>query len=145
MEPRFMLVDTALSYLRSGLCVLPARLADKRPALPSWKAFQKCLPNEQQIKEWFAEADALCILCGEISGHLEMIDFDQKGELFDAWLESVCTDSPDLLNRLVVESTQNGGYHVIYRCEDPVCGNIRLAERAVPAPDSNEMIIGGKK
>jgi len=140
-----MLVDAALNYLRSGLCVLPARLADKRPALPSWKAFQKCLPNEQQIRSWITDAEAICILCGEVSGHVEMIDFDQRGELFDAWLESVCTVAPDLLDRLLIETTQNGGNHVVYRCSEPVCGNIRLAERAVPVLDGNEVTINGKK
>lgn len=139
------MIDVALSYSKAGLCVLPARLADKRPSVPSWKAFQKCLPNEQQIRAWFTDAEALCILSGEVSGYLEMIDFDLKGELFFAWLESVCTTAPDLLDRLVVESTQNGGYHVIYRCEEPVCGNIRLAERAIPAADSNEITLNGKK
>jgi len=139
------ILESALNYLNAGLCVLPARLADKRPSLPSWKAFQKCLPNETQIKTWFGNAEAICILCGEVSGHLEMIDFDQKGELFDAWFESVCTTAPELLDHLVVESTQNGGYHVIYRCSEPVCGNIRLAERAIQTLDSNEMIVGGKK
>jgi len=145
MEPQVMLVDAALNYLRSGLCVLPARLADKRPALPSWKAFQKCLPNEQQIRSWFADAEAICILCGEVSGHVEMIDFDQKGELFDVWLEGVCTAAPDLLDRLVIETSQSGGSHVVYRCSEPVCGNIRLAERAVPVADASEVVINGKK
>jgi hypothetical protein len=140
-----MLLDAALNYLRSGLCVLPARLADKRPALPSWKAFQDHLPNEQQLRTWFADAEAICILCGHVSGNVEMIDFDQKGEALDAWLESVCTAAPDLLDRLVVERSQSGGSHVIYRCSEPVCGNIRLAERIIAAPDESEVVLNGKK
>jgi len=139
-----MFVETALSYLHSGLCILPARLADKRPSLSSWKPFQSCLPNAQQIQTWFNDAEAICILCGEVSGHVEMIDFDNKGELFDAWHNNVCEAAPDLLDRLVIETTQNGGYHVAYRFSEPVCGNIRLAERAVVVPDDSPVLLNGK-
>ncbi|MFW6106919.1 MAG: bifunctional DNA primase/polymerase, partial [bacterium] len=70
--------------------------------------------------------DALCLLCGEVSGHLEALDFDAGGESFDAWCKAV---PAKLLNRLVIESTPSGGWHVLYRCERPVCGSIKLAQR----------------
>lgn len=139
------LTDVALAYRAAGLCVLPARLADKRPALPSWKEFQKRLPTEEEVRAWFAGAEALCILCGEVSGRLEMIDFDQKGELLDAWLENVCTTAPQLLDKLVIEQSQNRGSHVIYRCAETVCGNLRLAERLVTVPDGTEAVLNGKR
>ena len=41
-----MILDTATSYLRAGLCVLPAVLDQKRPALAAWKPYQACLPSE---------------------------------------------------------------------------------------------------
>ena len=31
-------------------------------------------------------------------------------------------------SRLVIESSQSGGRHVIYRCDQPVDGNLKLAQ-----------------
>jgi hypothetical protein len=74
------LKDTALTYLRAGLCVLPAILQEKRPTLTSWKQYQRRLPTEWQVRTWFAEEMPACVLTGAISGNLEMIDFDNGGD-----------------------------------------------------------------
>ncbi len=109
------------------MCVLPARRAEKRPAIGAWKRYQKRLPTVLELEAWFANAhDALCILCGKVSGQLEIIDFDAGGESFRTWWERIV---PTLRDRLVVESTPSGGRHVIYRCGAQVCGNLKLAQR----------------
>ncbi|NLE61269.1 MAG: AAA family ATPase [Planctomycetes bacterium] len=121
------MVSVASSYLAAGLCVLPAIRAEKRPAVGQWKRYRERLPTEAELAAWFANGpDALCILCGGISGNAEMIDFDAGGELYEPWARRIPND---LLARLVVETTQRGGRHVIYRCETPVCGNMKLAQR----------------
>ncbi len=117
----------AQNYLNTGLSVLPAIRAEKRPAIGKWKQYQQRLPqcNEMAMWPW---NDALCIICGTVSGNLEIIDFDGGGELFSAWMDRI---DPDLRDHLVIESTPSGGMHVIYRCDTPVCGNIKLAQRKV--------------
>ena len=118
--------ETAMRYLRSGLAVLPANKAQKRPCLPQWSEFQTRLPTEEEVRRWFAEPrEAQCLVCGKVSGNLEVIDFDNHGELYSKWKDAIPVD---LLARLVIEQTQSGGYHVAYRCQDAVCGNIRLAQ-----------------
>ena len=118
--------ETAMRYLRSGLAVLPANKAQKRPCLPQWSEFQTRLPTEDEVRRWFAEPrEAQCLVCGKVSGNLEVIDFDNHGELYFKWKDAIPVD---LLARLVIEQTQSGGYHVAYRCQDEVCGNIRLAQ-----------------
>jgi hypothetical protein len=139
------LKEIALSYLRSGLCVLPAFQKEKRPALTSWKEYQERLPNEAEIERWFGRSRPMCILTGTISGHLEMIDFDLEGELFDRWRELVLAKMPELLDRLVIERSQSGGRHVVYRCETAVNGNLKLAQRIIPAPDDKPITIVGKQ
>lgn len=139
------LVDTATDYLHAGLCVLPAILAEKRPALAGWKQYQRRLPTERQVRTWFADDAPLCVLAGTVSGHLEMIDFDLEGELFDRWCELVATESPALIDRLVVERSQSGGRHVIYRAEEPVSGNRKLAQRALAVPNAEPMVLAGKR
>ncbi|HOQ88256.1 MAG TPA: bifunctional DNA primase/polymerase, partial [Phycisphaerae bacterium] len=66
------MIEAALKYLRAGLCVLPAVRAEKRPAVPRWKEFQRALPGEEQLAAWCRRADALCLVCGAVSGNLEM-------------------------------------------------------------------------
>ena len=118
-------VATAMAYLAAGLSCLPAAKARKHPAIGSWKNWQTRLPTEVEVRAWFSNAhDAICVVSGAVSGNLECIDFDNGGELFAAWMEKVDTG---LLARLVIEQTPSGGYHVCYRCESPVEGNLKLA------------------
>jgi hypothetical protein len=53
--------------------------------------------------------------------------------------------APGLLARLVIERSPSGGWHVVYRCQTPPCGNIKLAERAVPVVDDREVEFYGRK
>jgi RecA-family ATPase len=120
-------IEFAKQYLNAGLSVLPAKRADKRPAVGSWKAYQNRRPTLTEVDAWFSNAqDGLCIIAGAVSGHLEMIDFDNGGELFDAWHQQI---PADLFNRLVIEQSPSGGWHVVYRCQSPVDGSMKLAER----------------
>ena len=114
-----------MEYRDAGLCVLPAIGRDKRPSI-AWKKYQSELPTEQEIAAWFGgQSDSICIVTGKISGNLELLDFDGGGELFESWFDSI---PEDLRDSLVVESSQSGGKHVIYRCEQPVDGNLKLAQ-----------------
>jgi hypothetical protein len=106
---------------------LPANRGEKRPTVGQWKRYRERLPTEAELSAWFANGpDAVCIVCGAVSGNAEMIDFDAGGELFDAWAGRI---APELLARLAVETSRSGGRHVFYRCEAPVCGNMKLAQR----------------
>ncbi len=121
------LQQAAQAYLSAELCVLPAILAEKRPAVGRWKQYQKRLPTPDELSAWMeAGPDAVCIVCGMASDHAEIIDFDGGGELFEAWWDRI---PDDLRERLVMERTPSGGYHVIYRCAEPICGNLKLAQR----------------
>ena len=139
------MIETARAYLRAGLCPLPAILAEKRPALSAWKQYQKHLPTEHQLQHWFTDSQPICLLTGAISGNLELIDFDFGGELFEPWRELVEAESPGLAERLIIERSQSGGHHVIFRCEATIPGNQKLAQRIIQAPDQQDMVIDGKR
>jgi len=116
---------TALNYLAAGLSVLPARKKEKCPVF-KWKEYQEHVPTEHAVKTWFADDhDAICIVCGKVSGNLEVIDFDNHGEFFPKWKEAI---PADLFGKLVVERTPSGGYHVAYRCANEVSPNLKLAQ-----------------
>lgn len=121
------MIEFAKQYLNAGLSVLPAKRSEKRPAVGSWKAYQMRRPTLAEADAWFSNPqDGLCIIAGTVSGNLEMIDFDNGGELFDAWHQQI---PADLFNRLVIEQSPSGGWHVVYRCKFPVDGSMKLAER----------------
>lgn len=128
-KPRLDLAHAAALYLDSGLAVLPARRQKKKPAVPTWNQFRSTLPTREEIDAWFVDAtpDALCIVCGAVSGNFEVLDFDQKAALFEAWSAIVRDEAPGLLERLVIERSQSGGIHVLYRSTEPVGGNTVLA------------------
>jgi hypothetical protein len=138
-------LDDALNYLRAGLSVLPADAAGKRPAVASWKEYQDRLPTEDEVRAWFAKDRALCIVAGNVSGNLEMIDFDCAGEKFAWWKQLVEHRAPGLLARLVIERSPSGGWHVVYRIPAAPCGNIKLAERAIPVTSKQEVEFYGRK
>ncbi|RLS72782.1 MAG: hypothetical protein DWH99_05190, partial [Planctomycetota bacterium] len=123
------MIETATSYLQAGLCCLPAMLDEKRPAVPGWKTYQKRLPTPKQAQTWFADSQAICVLTGSVSGNLEMIDFDHSAELFDRWYAMVAAEDPQLASSLVIERSQSAGKHVVYRCQEAIGGNRKLAQR----------------
>lgn len=119
-------VDVAVEYGKAGLSVLPASKQQKRPLVAQWKDYQTHQNSEAQIRALWQrfEPDALCIVCGKISGNLEVIDFDNGGELYEAWKQEI---PQELFSRLVVERSQSGGYHVVYRCVVEIDGGVKLA------------------
>lgn len=145
--------NTAIGYLASGLCVLPAMRtgSEKRVALASWKDYQSRLPEREELDWWFGgsapRGNALCIVCGRVSGNLEMIDFDLQGEAFSAWCDAVAQTpgGADLLARLVIETSPSGGMHAIYRCEREVAGNLKIAQRRIACESEEPIVVGDKE
>jgi hypothetical protein len=103
------MLAAATRYLEAGLCVLPAIVPEKRPALPRWKQYQRQLPTAEELGRWFRSADGICVITGGVSGHTEMIDFDVGADRYEAWVALVRQRAPALLERLVIERTQSGG------------------------------------
>ncbi len=134
------LLDAALAYLKAGLSVLPCTLPKKEPAfslLPynrekkrhEWDPFKVARASEDDARIWFSSAGkdmAIGVIGGKVSGNLEILDFDDP-KLFTPWLKMLKGLAPGFHNRLVVERSLRGGVHVLYRCEMPVEGNLKLA------------------
>jgi hypothetical protein len=140
-------IDAAIpaSYQAAGLCVLPARWPAKRPAVGAWKDYQARLPTAAEVAAWFANPHpACCLICGAVSGNLELIDFDCAGEAFQAWSQLVAAEAPGLLDRLAVETSPSGGWHVVYRAAEAVNGNLKLAQRSEEVDGPAEVVRFGK-
>jgi hypothetical protein len=139
------LKETSLAYLQAGLSVLPANVPLKFTTLPQWKPYQLRLPTEAELVPWFNNGHTgVCIVTGAVSGNLEMIDFDLEAEAFERWRSLVATADPDALASLVIEKSQSGGRHVVYRCQGQVSGNMKLAQRRVIASSGDDVVVCGK-
>lgn len=145
METKTYMREHAKHYLDAGLSVLPANVPLKFAALRQWKEYQRRLPTDAEVQAWFGKGHTgLCLVAGAVSGNLEMIDFDIEATLFEPWCQQVKTQAPELLDRVVIETSQSGGRHVMYRCESEVCGSIKLAHRKVSVPSGDAVVIAGK-
>jgi len=117
---------TASSYAHAGLSVIPT-MADKRPAC-AWKPFTERIMTDNELETFFKNASGIGIVCGRVSGNLELLDFDDHGSAFESWF---CSVPMDLARRLIVEQTPSGGNHVYYRVPDGIVpGNRKLAMKA---------------
>lgn len=127
------LIDKAKEYLKAGLSVIPTK-EDKLPALATWKPYQATRLKEEEVDKLFTGANVkgLGIICGAISGGLEVIDVDTKhdttGSLWDDLRTLIEDNLPELYNRLVIAQTKSGGYHLYYRCSQ-IKGNLKLATK----------------
>src|SRR5690606_6069754 len=52
--------------------------------------------------------------------------------------------APGIVDRCLIERSQSGGRHIVYRCETPVPGSQKLAQRRMEVPDASPVTIGGK-
>lgn len=101
----------------------------------SWKEFQNRVINKDELWQIMENKDtsAVAIVCGNISGNIEVIDIDVKYKAgIDAILfKDIKTFYPDLFHRLRIHKTPSTGYHIIYRVEQghSVPGNVKLAGR----------------
>jgi replicative DNA helicase len=125
--------DKAREYLKAQLSVIPTK-EDKLPALPSWKPYQSQRIKEEDVEALFngPNVKGLAIICGAISGGLEVIDVDTKhdttGSLWEDLRRLIEDNLPELYRRLVIAQTMSGGYHIYYRCSS-ISGNSKLSTK----------------
>lgn len=139
--------QVALTALEAGMSVLPIRAdGTKQPALARWKPYQRVRPTEALVREWFRHPQTgLALVTGAVSGGLEALDFDTP-EVFETWLQGVQSDAAlrDLYEHVswgYLESTPNGGRHLLYRCSSQIEGNQKLARVPVEGPEKVKTLI----
>jgi hypothetical protein len=124
-------LGAALRALALNIAPLPIRTDGSKAPAVKWEAYQDRLPTEAECRRWWGgdNPPGVALICGAVSGCLEVIDFDDEAAaLFPAWRDRVEADCPGLADRLSFVRTPGGGYHVRYRCPDvDVPGNTKLA------------------
>lgn len=107
----------------TGLKFMPVK-ANKLPIIKGWQ--------HSEVNHNLANCEAVGLVCGQLSGGVEVVDVDCKydltGKLFDNYKRLINDADPNLLKKLVVQKTKSNGYHIIYRCEK-IEGNLKFANR----------------
>lgn len=138
------------TYIESGLSLLPIR-PDNPTGNPNtgkepkglsegtWKKFAVNPMTIDDAAKEFAQGDNLGIIGGTVSGGLVIIDvdckYDIKGNLWEAFSEGLKHYDKELYDKLVIQSTPSGGYHVFYRCPEVVIPSGKLAMRPSTAEE----------
>ncbi|MBK9497223.1 MAG: bifunctional DNA primase/polymerase [Xanthomonadales bacterium] len=117
----------ALEYIDAGLSVVPCALPGKYPATP-WLTYQAEIADAAQVARWYGKNPSwgLGIVCGDVSGGLEVIDLD-GGAFADEYDALIRANAPGLIERLVIEKSPSGGRHYAYRCSEHD-GNSKIAQ-----------------
>jgi hypothetical protein len=116
--------EVARKYLDVGLNPLPIAPEKKSPMNEE----HNTVPMTYKMMDEYPW-EALGVSTGIISGGLEAIDFDLKNaEDPEAVMKVFKSKVPNkTLKKLVIQQTQSGGYHFVYRCED-VSSSKKLAK-----------------
>lgn len=140
--------------LLQGISVIPVR--DKAegefgPKTPykSWKQYQTTIISKEELWHQMEQkgTTAVAMICGAISGNLEVIDIDVKWKPgCDALLFNAIQQSrPDLWNILRIHQSPSGGFHIPYRVAylpaTGMPGNLKLAKRP---PNDQELALNPK-
>lgn len=98
---------------KSGVSVIPVN--NKIPIVKGWRTLPVSLSE--------FSGDGIALVCGMASHNVEVIDIDNHSDKTEEILNGLLRVCP----RVVVNRTQHGGYHLIYRCSK-VEGNRKLAK-----------------
>ncbi|MEU6267670.1 phage/plasmid primase, P4 family [Saccharopolyspora shandongensis] len=129
------LMDAAQSWARFGASVVRLAPGSKVPK-GSWKWAQTKAADAGEVGYMLDGATGFGVVCGKISGNLEMFEFEGRAsELFApfrARLEEA--GLVELWDRIIdgyYETSPTGGIHLFYRVTDgPPAGNTKLARTA---------------
>lgn len=146
------LIKAAKVWHDAGCSVVPANAdGTKRPFGP-WKQYQSERATHEQLEQWLGsgEYDGFGIVCGAISGNLEMFEIEGRAAddgLYDrlgmAMLEHGYADLWARLCLGYLEKTPSGGFHWLLRVPTPR-PNLKLARRPSSpvelAQDANDRV-----
>lgn len=121
------MIESFRKYKLAGFSCLPTS-KDKLPAIPKGESWLMGWNNEFEYEQSFG----IGIICGNPSGNLECIDFDNHfgdaKQVLSDFLQIEEIKAIYEKYKLPIQSTTSGGFHLLYRCS-VVAGNQKLASR----------------
>ncbi len=111
------------SLLNEGISMIPANV--KKKPIGAWKDLQTRRMEKSEMKRRFNGATRCAVVSGEVSGNLECLDIDDV-KCREPLINMISAKHSDILDNLVFTKTPNG-FGIVYRCEEPVGGNKKIA------------------
>jgi hypothetical protein len=126
--------EQAHQLISQGYSVIPVDNL-KRPMVSFKRSgYTQTLPGTE-LDLLFDKSYGIAIIAGKVSKNLICIDVDLKydntGDLMSRLKDRIIEAIPDFFQRAVLQQTQSGGYHLIFRCDEhtTIPGNKKLAMR----------------
>ena len=117
-----------MDYLQLGINTIAVN--ENKQAIFPWKVYQEQMVTKEELSRQMADnrAKGVAIICGGVSGNLEVIDIDTKYETYDLWMAIKEAIPSELYTKLHIVKTRSNGKHLIYKCE-AIEKNQKLAQR----------------
>ena len=132
-----LLIAAARAWYEAGYCVVPAHSDGSKRPWGSWEKYQQERLPLDELEALLATGkfDAIGVICGHVSGNVEMIELEAlaanreaMGFLRDIAARNGLSALLDRLTEGCAELTPTFGTHYFARCSDrPVAGNMKLA------------------
>ncbi len=122
------------NYIEQGINIIAVN--EQKQAIFPWKIYQTKEITIEEVERQMADhkAKGIAVICGAVSGNLEVIDVDTKYQTYDLWSQIATKIPKELYDKLHIVRTKNNGYHIYYRCEY-IEGNKKLALRNATAEE----------
>lgn len=141
------LLEAARQLHDAGLSVIPVRAdGTKQPAV-TWSERQHRLAEQRELETWFGPYEGLGIVCGAVSGNLEMLEVEGRAAELVPQVAAMMIDNGfgDLWQRLCcgyLEQSPSGGLHWLYRVDGQKARpNTKLARKPGEVPGTVDVLI----
>jgi len=119
------IIKIAKKYVDHGFSPIPLRRDSKVPALKGW---QKHAEEPVTNFDLFRDTNGIGLVMGY--DNIQCLDIDAKhfeGDEYNEFVSLIEQNAPDLIQRMIIQRTQSGGYHWIFKCAK-IAGNEKLAK-----------------
>jgi hypothetical protein len=119
------IIKIAQRYRDAGCSPIPLRRDSKIPSLKGW---QKHADEPVTNFDVFRDTNGIGLVMGY--DNIQCLDIDAKhfeGNEYDTFIELINDNAPGLYDKMIVQQTQSGGYHWIFKCS-VIAGNEKLAK-----------------
>lgn len=130
------MLDAAIELRAAGMSVIPVRADGSKAPAVDWKPYTQTAATVEQIRAWFHSGNyGLGVVCGAVSGNLEMVEVegraaDRMPELAELANASGLGDLWQTLVTSWFERSPSNGWHFLYRVDGEIAGNTKLARAA---------------
>lgn len=127
----------ARKYLEAGFNIIPTN-RNKIPVGINWGRYQIIPMTPEEFENKFQEDHLIGMLTGG-PGRIVCLDADMKYDLTkDLWDRFKQAVPNNILKKVMCQSTQNGGFHLVFRAPaSKLVGNEKLASRYTTAEEKH--------